>query len=302
VSVLVVGSVALDTVETPFGRREDVLGGSALYFSVAASFFNKVQLVAVVGTDFPDEGFRLLEKHSIDLTGLQQVSGKTFRWSGKYHLDINHRDTLDTQLNVFESFTPDIPEDYKNASHLFLANIHPALQLEVLSQVKKPDLVVADTMNLWIDSNADELLQVIAQTDLFLLSDSEARQLTGEPNLLKAARHLLDRGPEHVIIKKGEHGAMLVNSTGVFYAPGFPLEDIVDPTGAGDVFAGGAVGYLSGLQSVSDISLRKAIIYGSTLASYNVESFGMERLSSLTRDDIEQRFRQFKKLTSFEAN
>ncbi len=301
-SILVVGSVALDTIETPFGRREEVLGGSAMYFSVAASYFDQVFLVGVVGTDFPEEGFHLLEKHGVDLAGLQQEQGKTFRWSTRYHLDMNHRDTLDTQLNVFESFSPRIPEKYTTATHLFLANIHPSLQLEVLSQVANPGIVIADTMNLWIDTTARELEQVIAKTDIFLLSDSEARQFTDEPNLFKAAKQLLRRGPKHLIIKKGEHGAMLVNEAGIFFAPGYPLEDIVDPTGAGDVFAGGVVGHLSRLNSMEDTDLRQAIIYGSTLASYNVESFGLERLSSLSEDAIEERYDKFKELTAFEKN
>lgn len=301
-AILVVGSVALDTIETPFGRREEVLGGSAMYFSVAASYFDQVFLVGVVGTDFPDEGIHLLKDHGVDVAGLQQEPGKTFRWSTRYHPDMNHRDTLDTQLNVFETFSPRIPENYTHATHLFLANIHPSLQLEVLSQVTNPGIVISDTMNLWIDSTAGELDQVIAETDIFLLSDSEARQLTDEPNLFKAAKQLLRRGPDHLIIKKGEHGAMLVNEKGTFFAPGYPLEDIVDPTGAGDVFAGGVVGHLSRLNSMADTDLRQAIIYGSTLASYNVESFGLERLSSLSQEDIKERYNKFKELTAFENN
>jgi len=302
VSILVVGSIALDTIETPTDRREEVLGGSATYFSLAASQFNPVLLVGVVGTDFPQEGIKLLKSHDIDLTGLQQVEGKTFRWSGRYHEDVNIRDTLNTQLNVFESFSPEIPEQYKSASHLFLANIHPSLQLEVLSQVTSPRVVIADTMNLWIESSPDQLREVIARTDIFLLSDSEARQLTEESNLLLAARRLLAWGPKHIIIKKGEHGAMLVNEDGIFFAPGYPLETVVDPTGAGDVFAGGLTGYLSKAESITDHRLRQAIIYGSALASYNVEDFGPERLKDLTLTDIKKRVTQFKSLTIFEAD
>jgi len=301
-SILVVGSVALDTIETPSGRREEVLGGSAMYFSVAASYFDQVFLVGVVGTDFPEEGFHLLERHGVDLDGLQQEQGKTFRWTTRYHLDMNHRDTLDTQLNVFESFSPRIPEKYTTATHLFLANIHPSLQLEVLSQVTDPGIVISDTMNLWIENTPDELEEVIAKTDIFLLSDSEARQWTEEPNLLRAAKQLLRRGPAHLIIKKGEHGALLVNEDGAFFAPGYPLENIVDPTGAGDVFAGGVVGHLSKLNSMEDADLRQAIIYGSTLASFNVESFGLDRLSTLTNEDIEKRYGTFRDLTAFEKN
>lgn len=298
-SILVVGSIALDTIETPSARREDMLGGSATYFSLAASHFNPVLLVGVVGTDFPEAGLQLFESHDIDLAGLQLVEGKTFRWSGRYHADVNVRDTLDTQLNVFESFSPELPEQYKSASHLFLANIHPSLQLEVLAQVTEPRVVIADTMNLWIESSPDQLREVIERTDIFLLSDSEARQLTEESNLLLAARQLLSWGPDHVIIKKGEHGAMLVNETGTFFAPGYPLETVVDPTGAGDVFAGGLTGYLSGADTITDDRLRRAIIYGSALASYNVEDFGPERLKDLTMVQVEERVNQFKSFTTF---
>ncbi len=301
-AIVVVGSIALDTIETPFGRRKDILGGSAMYFSIAASYFNQVNLVGIVGSDFPEKGIQILKDHDVDLQGLQQVEGKTFRWSGRYHDDINHRDTLDTQLNVFESFSPDIPDDYQDASFLFLANIHPELQLQVLSQVHTPALTVSDTMNLWIDSTTEHLEEVIQRTDVFLLSDSEARQLTKRSNLLKAANQLLTKGPKHVIIKKGEHGAMLINSTGTFLAPAFPLEDIVDPTGAGDVFAGGMLGFLSQCSSIEDKDLRRAIVYGSTLASFNVEAFGLERLKNLTQDEIDKRYRKFKQLTYFEAD
>lgn len=300
-SILVVGSIALDTIETPSDRREDVLGGSATYFSMAASHFNPVFLVGVVGTDFPEEGIRLLRAHDIDLTGLQQVAGKTFRWSGRYHDDVNIRDTLDTQLNVFESFSPVIPDRYRSASHLFLANIHPALQLEVLSQVTSPHLVIADTMNLWIETSVGELRKVIERTDIFLLSDSEARQLTGHTNLFLAAQQILRWGPAHVIVKKGEHGAMLVNNEGAFFAPGYPLETVVDPTGAGDVFAGGLMGFLSQTDSITDRRLRQAIIYGSALASYDVEDFGPGRLKNLTLSEIKERVKQFKALTTFET-
>lgn len=300
-AILVVGSVALDTIETPFARREDALGGSAMYFSVGASFFSDVRLVGVVGTDFPADAITLLQKHNVDITGLQQVEGKTFRWSGRYHMDMNQRDTLDTQLNVFEEFSPKIPDEYKSTDYHFLANIHPALQLDVLSQVEKPELIITDTMNLWIDTTPDDLWKVIAQTDIMLISDSEIRQLTDEPNLLVAGKKLLKEGPEYVVIKKGEHGAMLVDNGGVFFAPGFPLEDIVDPTGAGDVFAAGLVGYLEKTGTVTDVTLRQAVIYGSTLASFNVEDFSLERLKTLTEDEIKERYRMFKQITHFES-
>jgi len=301
VSVLVVGSVALDTVETPFGKRKDILGGSAMYFSVAASYFSDVKLVGVVGEDFPERGVEILKRHNVDITGLQEEPGKTFRWGGKYHTDINHRDTLFTDLNVFEKFSPKIPNSYKNAEFLFLANIHPALQLEVLSQVDKPDLIVTDTMNLWIDTTLGDLKKVIQKTDILLLSDSEVRQLMDEPNLVKAGRALLKTGPKYVIIKKGEHGAMLLNADNVFFAPGFPLEDIKDPTGAGDVFAGGFVGYLHQSGAITEKTLRQAVIYGSTLASYACEDFSLDRLDKLTLDDINGRFKVFRDLTAFEV-
>ncbi len=300
-SVLVVGSVALDTVETPFGKRDDVLGGSAMYFSVAASYFSPVQLVGVVGEDFPDKGIEILNRHEVDIRGLQKEPGKTFRWGGKYHTDINHRDTLFTHLNVFESFSPKIPEAYTDSAYLFLANIHPALQLDVLSQVNNPELIVTDTMNLWIDTTLEDLKRVIHQTDILLLSDSEIRQLMEEPNLIKAGRALLKQGPDYVIIKKGEHGAMLLSDETIFFAPGFPLEDIKDPTGAGDVFAGGFVGYLHKSGTVNASNLKQAVNYGSTLASYACEDFSLDKLVQLSEDTIEDRFRRFRELTHFEV-
>jgi len=301
VSILVVGSVALDTIETPFAKREDALGGSAMYFSIGASFFSDVRLVGVVGTDFPEDAIALLRKHNVDITGLQQVEGKTFRWSGRYHMDMNRRDTLDTQLNVLEEFSPVIPDTYQSTDFLFLANIHPTLQLDVLSQVPEPEYVITDTMNLWIDTTLDDLWKVIKQTDIMLMSDSEIRQLTGETNLLIAGKQLLEKGPGYVIIKKGEHGAMLVDAEGVFFAPGFPVEDIVDPTGAGDVFAAGLVGYLDKVGAVTDKTLRQAVIYGSTLASFNVEDFSLDRLKTLTMGEIKERYRMFKQITQFES-
>lgn len=300
-SILVVGSVALDTVETPFDRREDALGGSAMYFSVAASFFSHVYLVGVVGNDFPEEAISLLKDRNVDLEGLQVEEGQTFRWEGRYHYDMNNRDTLDTQLNVFETFSPRIPEKYKSADLLFLANIHPSLQLEVLDQIKSPKLVITDTMNLWIDTSRPELMKVISHTDILLISDSEARQLTDEPSLVKAAKILLSEGPEYLIIKKGEHGAMMVGRNSIFFAPGFPLEEVIDPTGAGDVFAGGLVGYLDSVDEFNETALRQGIIYGSALASFNVENFSLDRLKKLTREEIDARYQEFKNLTTFET-
>lgn len=302
-SVLVVGSIALDSMETPVTSGEDLLGGSALYFSMAASFFTDVRLVGVVGTDFPDSAVDLLRERTVDVTGLQWAAGQTFRWSGRYHSDMNQRDTLDTRLNVFENFTPVIPETYRSAEVVFLANIHPSLQLEVLRQIEHPELVVTDTMNLWIDSTPKELEAVIRQTDLFVLNDAEAKQqLTGESNLVVAARQLRAIGPEYLVIKKGEHGALLMSDESIFFAPGFPLEQITDPTGAGDVFAGGMVGVLDQAEELNDTLLRQAVVYGSTGASYNVESLSLNRLKHLTKQEIENRYEQFKALTRFTLN
>lgn len=301
-SILVVGSVALDTIETPADRRENVLGGSALYFSLAASLFSNVYLVGVVGNDFPDEAIQLLRSKKVDIEGLQVEDGLTFHWEGRYHNDMNNRDTLDTQLNVFEHFSPDIPESYRKADLLFLANIHPALQLQVLEQVTSPKLVITDTMNLWIDTSLEALLEVIAHTNILLISDSEIQQLTGNSNLLLAARQLLRKGPDYIIIKKGEHGAMMVSDAEIFFTPGFPLEQVTDPTGAGDVFAGGLVGYLDTVEKFDSDVLRRGIVYGSALASFNVEAFSMERLQSLTRAEIDERYQLFRQYTYFENN
>ncbi|MCF7804598.1 MAG: sugar kinase [Candidatus Marinimicrobia bacterium] len=299
-AILVVGSVALDTIETPFDKREEALGGSAMYFSVAASYFSRVQMVGVVGTDFPEDAVTMLQEKGVDITGLQQVEGRTFRWSGRYHYDMNQRDTLDTQLNVFEEFTPEIPDKYKSTEYLFLANIHPALQLDVLGQVNDPALVITDTMNLWINTTLSDLKKVIARTDILLISDSEIRLLTEEPNLLVAAKMLLKEGPEVIIIKKGEHGAMMVDDSAVFFTPGFPLENIVDPTGAGDVFAGGLVGHLERCGKVNKKSLRQAVVYGSVMASFNVEDFSLDNLRSLEPQAIHQRYKRFYELTTFD--
>jgi len=301
-SVLVVGSIALDSVETPVTSGEDLLGGSAMYFSMAAGFFTDVRLVGVVGTDFPDSAVDLLRERNVDVTGLQRAAGQTFRWSGRYHSDMNQRDTLDTRLNVFENFSPEIPEAYRSSEVVFLANIHPSLQMEVLRQVEHPELVVTDTMNLWIESTPEELEAVIRQTDLFVLNDTEARQLTGEANLMVAARQLRAMGPAYLVIKKGEHGALLMSDDGLFFAPGFPLEQVTDPTGAGDVFAGGLVGVLDQAEELNDTLLRQAVVYGSTVASYNVESLSLNRLKHLTKQEIENRYEQFKAFTRFTLN
>ncbi|MCF7803348.1 MAG: sugar kinase [Candidatus Marinimicrobia bacterium] len=298
-SVLVVGSVALDTVETPKERREELLGGSATHFSVAASKFGEVQLVGVVGEDFPESGIELFQQNDIDITGLQKVAGKTFRWSGRYMDDMNQRETLSTDLNVFESFSPKIPDAYSSAKYLFLANIHPALQLDVLSQVENPKLVATDTMELWIDTAREDLQEVIEQSDMLVINDQEVQMLTGAPSLFTGSKALLDMGPEFVVAKKGEHGAMVIGEDLVFMVPGYPLADVVDPTGAGDSFAGGVMGYLAQVDDISQENLRKAVVYGSVLASYNVEDFSVEKLRHLSSGDIDERYTQFREITSF---
>lgn len=298
--ILVVGSIALDSVKTPFGEAEEVLGGSATYFSIAASFFTQVKLVGIVGNDFPEKHINLLKRHSIDLKGLQQLEGKTFRWKGEYHYDLNEAITLDTQLNVFESFSPQIPEDYKSSPFVFLANIDPELQLQVLKQVSSPKLVIADTMNFWIKGKREALIETLKAVDVVVLNDAETRQLAQEPNLFKAAREVLSWGPKWVIIKKGEHGCLMISDRAIFSAPAYPLEFIFDPTGAGDTFAGGLVGYLASHGNLEEKEMRKAAIYGSTLASFVVEDFSLKRLATLRNDEIKGRYRQFKEIVHFE--
>jgi sugar/nucleoside kinase (ribokinase family) len=299
-SILVVGSVAFDTVETPFGRAEKVLGGSASFFSLAASFFETVNLVGVVGRDFGDAQLACFAGRDIDLEGLERVDGETFHWGGRYSDDLNSRETLFTHLNVFESFKPKIPEAYRDTDYVFLGNIDPVLQLEVLDQVRRPKLVVCDTMNFWIDGRLEALKQMLGRADLLLINDSEARQLSGESNLIKAARSIRTLGPATLVIKKGEHGAVTFSDAGSFAAPGFLVEDVVDPTGAGDTFAGGFLGYLASARSSDETALRRALIMGSTLASFSVEAFSVERLLNLTQEEIFERFRAFKQLVHFE--
>ncbi len=299
-SILVVGSVAFDSVETPFGKAEEVLGGSATYFSTSASYFADVRLVAVVGEDFPDEHIAKLQGHGVDTAGLKKVPGKTFRWKGRYDYDLNQAHTLETHLNVFSTFKPEIPEDYKTSPFVFLANIDPELQLEVLMQVKKPRFVACDTMNFWIEGKLDSLKKLLKHVDLFVINEGEAREFSGEASLVKAAKMILNEGPKVLIIKRGEYGALMFNGTSIFSAPAYPLENIFDPTGAGDSFAGGLMGYLANTGDVSEENLRKAIIFGSVMASFNVEAFSLDRLSSLGKDEIKARFSEFKKLTHFE--
>jgi sugar/nucleoside kinase (ribokinase family) len=298
-SILVVGSVAYDTVETPFGKAERVLGGAASYFSVAASFFCPVNLVAVVGQDFGEAQLSAFRGRPIDLAGLTHAQGLTFHWQGKYSYDLNSRDTLRTDLNVFESFEPKIPESYRRSEYVFLGNIHPKLQRDVLDQVARPRLVACDTMNFWISGTPDELRQTLRRVDVLLINDSEARELSGEWNLIKAARAVRALGPRTLVVKKGEHGVVMFSEAGSFAAPAFLLEEVFDPTGAGDTFAGGFLGYLASRGQTDDQTLRRAVIMGSTLASFAVEAFSLDRLLRLTRPEIDERFSLFKRLTHF---
>lgn len=301
-SLLVVGSVAIDSVETPFGKVNDALGGSAVYISVAASYFTApIRLVGVVGGDFPKEHLQLLEDRDIDLDGLQVVKeGKTFRWGGKYHYDLNVRDSLYTDLNVFEQFDPSIPNGFKKSAYVCLGNIDPVLQRKVLSRIGKPRLVVGDTMNYWIEHKPKELAETLKVMDVLVVNDSEARLLTKEPNLVKSARRIIGMGPKVIIIKKGEHGALLVTGDTIFSAPAYPLENIYDPTGAGDAFAGGFAGWLARTDDLSPDNLKRAVIYGSTLASFCVEQFSVEGLRDLTYLHIQDRYRSFMNLSRFD--
>jgi len=299
-SILVVGSVALDTIRTPFGYVCEALGGSAVYFSVAARFFTDVHLVAVVGRDFPDEHVRFLENRGVDMKGLKKVDGKTFRWEGEYLFDLNEAKTIRTELNVFQDFRPVIPEEYRHADHVFLANIDPELQLEVLKQVKNPSLVACDTMNYWIRGKPQELKNTLKTVDIVFLNEQEARELAGEANLIKAAKYIHALGPSVVVIKRGEYGALLFQNEKIFWAPAYPLETIFDPTGAGDSFAGGFMGYLCRDRHIEKGTYKKGIVYGSIMASFNVEDFSVRRIASVTFADIERRYQEFKNLTSFE--
>jgi sugar/nucleoside kinase (ribokinase family) len=298
-SVLVVGSVALDTIETENASANDSLGGSALYFSAAASFFNRVNVVGVVGTDFNFAEIDFLKNRNVDLSGLYIENGETFRWGGRYHRDINKRDTLFTYLNVFENFNPIIPQNYRNSDYIFLANIDPELQLQVLEQTKTPKCVVLDTMNFWISGKREKVLEVLKKSNIIILNDEETRELTENPNLLEAGRQILSMGPEYIIIKKGEHGAVLMGKHTYFCIPAFPIEVVVDPTGAGDSFAGGFVGYLSKTRRKNDLNIRKAIVYGNVIASFTVEDFSFNRLIQINEDDINYRFEKIKEMTKF---
>ncbi len=299
--VLVVGSVAYDSVKTRVGSRDNVLGGSATFFGICANRFTPTSLVAVVGDDFRTEDRALLQSQGVNLDGLETVEGKTFRWGGEYHADMVGRDTLFTELNVFEAFSPKLTETQRSASIVFLANIHPSLQCNVLDQMNCPHFVAVDTMNFWIDSAKPELLKVIERVDALLLNDEEAAQLTGEPNVSAAARALMDLGPSLVVIKRGEHGALVFHEDDRFYVPGFPLDEVVDPTGAGDTFAGGFIGHLAQTEDFQPANVRRAAVVGSLMASYCVEGFSVERLAAVTDEDIRRRYDAFLDLTQFDA-
>jgi sugar/nucleoside kinase (ribokinase family) len=299
-SLLVVGSVAFDAIETPFGREDRTLGGAATYFAIAASHFTKVNLVAIVGEDFNSEHESIFHGRAVDLAGLERAPGKTFFWSGKYHDNLNDRTTLATDLNVFAKFQPRLPETFRSSNFVFLANIDPTLQRSVLKQITvRPKLAALDTMNYWIERTPDELRETLRHTDLLMINDSETRQLSNEHNLLRAAKHIFKLGPRTLVIKRGEHGAMMVHDQWVFSVPSFPLEEVHDPTGAGDSFAGGFMGYLATAGSVNGDTLRRAMVYGSVLGSFAVEKFGLKRLLTLKRSEITNRVRHFHKLTSF---
>ncbi len=299
-SLLVVGSVAFDALETPFGKVDRTLGGAATYFSVAASFFTHVNLVAVVGEDFTKKDESIFHGRRIDISGLERAAGKTFFWAGRYGNDPNDRVTLTTELNVFSAFRPLLPDRFRNPRHIFLANIDPALQRSVLDQVNgRPCLVGLDTMNYWIENTPKELRDILRHTDILMINDSEARMLANEHNLLRAARHIFSLGPKTLVIKRGEHGALMVHDGGVFAVPALPIEEVRDPTGAGDSFAGGFMGYLASTRSRTDATLRRAMVYGSVMGSFAVEQFGLKRLSRLTRKEIDSRARHFADLTRF---
>lgn len=299
-SLLVVGSVAFDSVKTPFGEREEILGGSATYFSTAASYFTSVNLVAVVGDDFPDQHITFLKGRGVNTEGLERQAGKTFRWKGEYGYQLNEANTLETHLNVFESFRPTIPESYRDSEVVFLANIDPELQSDVLRQVNSPGIIACDTMNFWISGKREALLNTLKKVDILIINDGEARQLAMEANLVKAASVIMSYGPKHVIVKRGEYGALMFNSKNVFAAPAYPLENVFDPTGAGDSFAGGFLGFLASTRNFNEENMRQAVIFGSVMASFVVEDFSLNRIRELNYEEILNRYREFKRLTHFE--
>ncbi len=299
-SLLVVGSIALDSVETPFGRRQEVLGGSATYFSVAASFFGPVRMVATVGRDFPSEHVDFLAGRGVDVAGLERREGRTFRWKGRYEFDLNQAHTLDTQLNVFADFAPDLPPAYRDSAYVFLGNIDPDLQRRVLDQVRSPRFVACDTMNFWIQSKRESLLETLRRVDMVFVNDAEVRQLAEEHNVVKAARRVLGFGPRAVVVKRGEYGALFFSGDQVFAASAYPLAALFDPTGAGDSFAGGFMGYLARTGSDAPRVMRRAIVLGGVLASFAVERFSLDRLRTLTPGEIRARYGEFRQLTHFD--
>ena len=295
--LLVVGSIALDSIETPFGKEVNVLGGSASYFSLAASMFTDVCAVAVVGRDFPEEHLDLFRSKGIALNGVKREHGETFRWEGKYGYDLGDPETLGTHLNVFENFKPVLPEEYRNIEYVFLANIDPELQLSVLNQVKNPKVVACDTMNYWIENKPEALKEVIKRVDILMLNDSETRILAKEPRITHAARTVLELGPKVLIVKRGEYGALMFSKEGIFWAPSYPLEEVIDPTGAGDSFAGGFMGFIAGQGIAEHVGYKTAVVFGSVIASFTVENFSVKRLAQLRRSDVDKRFSAFLQLS-----
>ena len=298
-SLLVVGSVAFDTITTPFGKCKNVLGGSATFFSVSASFFSPVNLVAVVGKDFPESHIRFLNKKGVDTKGLVIENGKTFSWEGEYNWDFSNPRTIATNLNVFADFNPKLPREYRNAPYVFLANIDPELQLEVLQQVKNPKLVACDTMNFWIEGKKAELIKTLAKVDILVINEAEVRQLADESNLLKAAEIVRSFGPKTLVVKRGEYGVLMFGEGSIFSAPAFPLEEVFDPTGAGDTFAGGFIGYLAATRNLEEQNLRKATVFGTVMASFTVEKFSLDRLKEIEYSEIADRYKKIKLLTEF---
>tara|TARA_Y100001934_G_scaffold47429_1_gene57379 strand:+ start:80 stop:1006 length:927 start_codon:yes stop_codon:yes gene_type:complete len=299
--LVVVGTLAFDSVETPYGQAENVLGGSASYLATSASFFAEPQIVGVIGQDFPQEHMDFFAERGIDCTGVQKTDGKTFRWTGSYHGNMNEAQTHDTQLNVLESFRPDLPEEYKDSPYIFLGNIDPTLQLHVIKQLTNPQLIACDTMNFWIEGARPALLETLKHIHVLSINDGEAKLLSGEDNLVAAARELQKMGPKHIIIKRGEYGAMLFSDGQIFGSPAIPLEVVKDPTGAGDTFAGGFIGYLAHVDEVSQQSLRQAVIMGNTMASFTVQDFSLEALKKVTLADIQSRFEDYVQLMNFES-
>lgn len=298
-NLVTLGTIALDSIKTPFGRAKNVLGGSGVYFSIAANFFTDCGILGIVGKDFPDKYMKILESTDIDLSGIEYSDGKTFRWSGSYEYDMNRAHTLNTELNVLETFNPKIPEKYKNCKCLFLANIDPEIQIEVLKKIK-PKYSFCDTMNFWIEHKKEELLDILGRVDMVIINEGEAREICNTANLIKAGRSLLDMGVKKLVIKKGEHGALFFSKDTFFSGSAYPLENIVDPTGAGDSFAGGTVGYLAKNGSIDDNTIKRGMVYGSVMASYVIESFSIDKLQNLTKDKIQERYNKFKEIVAFD--